>query len=124
MFLGRRGAGEVIGLAGVASDTVRLAMPDNAPKGVGAKFVRGIRVTGESGDEEGELSDKSEESVHDTVVVGDDSTDSVACVDVLSLCLCDESAVKAVGRKSCADPPGSFVGSITSLGSKTVTRLC
>lgn len=88
MFFGRRGAGEVIGRSRLgASDTERLAMPERPPKGVGANVWRGIRFTGESGDEDGEGSERSEESVHDTVVVGDDSADSVACVDVLSLCL-------------------------------------
>jgi hypothetical protein len=80
MFLGRRGAGDVIGRSGAASDTLRFARPlDNPPKGAGAKDERGMsEMTGESGEEEGEASERSEESVHDNVVVGDDSTDSVA----------------------------------------------
>jgi hypothetical protein len=80
MFFGRLGVGDVIGRArlGGLSDMVRLAMPDKPAKGVGAKDERGIRLTGESGDEDGEGSERSEESVHDTVVVGEDSADSVA----------------------------------------------
>jgi len=79
MFFGRRGAGDVVGLSGVASDTPRFAMPsDNAPKGAGANDDRGIsEIMGESGEEEGEASERSDESVHDNVVVGEDSTDSV-----------------------------------------------
>lgn len=86
MFLGRLGAGEVMGRSRFGSDTDRLAMLDKAPNGGGAK-PSGARLTGESGDEDGEGSDKSEESVQDIVVVGDESADSVVCVDVLSLCL-------------------------------------
>jgi hypothetical protein len=79
MFFGRLGAGDVIGLSGVASDTFRFAiLPDNAPNGAGANDDRGIsEIMGESGEEEGEASDRSDESVHESVVVGDDSTDSV-----------------------------------------------
>lgn len=79
MFLGRRGAGDVIGRSGLDSETERPAIPDKPPKGIGANVERGIRLTtGESGDEDGEGSERSDESVHDTVVVGDDSADSVA----------------------------------------------
>jgi hypothetical protein len=79
MFFGRRGAGDVIGLSGVASDTPRFAIPpDNEPKGAGPNDDSGIsEIIGESGEEEGEASERSDESVHDNVVVGEDSTDSV-----------------------------------------------
>ncbi len=126
MFFGRLGAGDVIGLSrlGALSDIVRLAMPDKPAKGVGAKDERGIRLTGESGDEDGEGSDRSDESVHDTVVVGEDSADSVVCVDVLSWCLWAESDGKVGGLSSGCEFPGNFVASIpiTSLASRTVTR--
>jgi len=88
MFLGRRGAGDVMGRPEFGSDKLRLARPDNPPKvAVGANVCRGSRFTGESGEEEGDGSERSEESVQDTVVVGEDSADSVVCVDVLSWCL-------------------------------------
>lgn len=48
------------------------------PKVVPGKALRGTRFTGESGDEEGDGSEREEESVHDTVVVGDESADSDA----------------------------------------------
>jgi hypothetical protein len=41
-------------------------------------------VTGDSGDELGDGSDIVEESMVDIVVVGDESVESDACVDVLS----------------------------------------
>lgn len=79
MFLGRRGLGDVIGRSGAFSDIERPDIPDSPPKGVGANVDRGIMfTTGESGDEDGDGSERSDESVHDTVVVGDDSADSVA----------------------------------------------
>jgi len=126
MFFGRRGAGDVIGLAGVASDTLRLAMPpESAPKGAGANDERGISdIIGESGEEDGEASERSDESVQESVVVGDDSTDSVAWVDVLLLCLCEESGTRVAGLSSGAELPGSLGCSITSFGSMTVTRPC
>lgn len=85
MFL-RLGAGDVMGRVkrGACSETVRLAMDGKAPKDVPGKTFKGTRLTGESGDEEGEGSESDEESVHDTVVVGDESADSEVWVDVLS----------------------------------------
>lgn len=87
MFLDLRGAGEVMGRClRLGSDTERLAMRDKSlVKGcVGAaKVERGSRFTGESGEDDGEGSERSEESVHDTVVVGEDSADSVARLDAL-----------------------------------------
>lgn len=86
MFLGLRGAGEVMGrCTRLGSDTERLAMRGKSlVKGcIGAKVERGIRFTGESGEDDGDGSERSEESVQDTVVVGDDSADSVARLDVL-----------------------------------------
>jgi hypothetical protein len=85
IFLGRRGAGDVMGRSGLDSEIERLAIPGNPLKGAGENVDRGIRfTTGESGDDDGDGSDRSDESVHETVVVGDDSADSVAWVDVLS----------------------------------------
>jgi len=42
---------------------------------------------GESGDEDGDGSERGEESVVERVVVGDESVDSDICVEVLSWCL-------------------------------------
>ena len=70
-----------------ASETLRAAIDGSPPNEVAGKEFRGTRLTGESGDEDGEGSDNDEESVHETVVVGDESADSEFCVDVLSWCL-------------------------------------
>lgn len=85
MFL-RLGAGDVMGRIkrGACSETVRLAMEGKAPKVVPGNALRGTRLIGESGEEEGEGSESDEESVHDTVVVGDESADSEFWVEVLS----------------------------------------
>lgn len=85
MFL-RRGAGDVIGRIkrGAGSETVRLAIEGRAPKLVPGNALSGTRLTGESGEDEGDWSEREDESVHETVVVGDESADSEACVDVLS----------------------------------------
>lgn len=85
MFL-RLGAGDVMGriMRGIGSETVRLAMEGRAPKLVPGKTLSGTRLTGESGDDEGDGSESDEESVQDTVVVGDESADSEACADALS----------------------------------------
>lgn len=87
MFL-RLGAGDVIGRinCGVCSETDRLAIDGRAPNVVPGNAFRGTRLTGESGDDDGEGSESEDESVQDTVVVGDESADSEACVDVLSRC--------------------------------------
>lgn len=45
-------------------------------------------VTGDSGEEDGEGSVNEDESAVEIVVVGDESVDSDACVDVESRCLC------------------------------------
>lgn len=86
MFLGRRGVGDVIGRIKRCpdSDTDRLAMEGKAPKEVPGNALRGTRFTGESGEEEGDGSESEEESVHETVVVGDESADSDACMDAIS----------------------------------------
>lgn len=43
---------------------------------------------GDSGEELGDGSVREDESTVDIVVVGDESVESEACVDVLSLCWC------------------------------------
>lgn len=48
------------------------------------KDESGIMLIGDSGDELGEGSDMEDESVIETVVVGDESVDSDACVEVLA----------------------------------------
>lgn len=79
MFL-RLGAGDVIGRArrGPDSETVRASIGGRAPKLVPGNALRGTRLTGESGDEEGDGSESEAESVQDTVVVGEESVDSDA----------------------------------------------
>jgi hypothetical protein len=121
MFLSRLGPGEVLGRSWFGSETVRQAMPDKPPKDAGAKLGRFAILTGESGDEDGEGSERSDESVMDTVVVGDESADSVICVDVLSLCLWADSEGNAPGLTPGCESPGSFASSMTSLGSTIVT---
>lgn len=126
MFLGRRGAGEVMGrirwFLG-CSETAKVAMDGSPPKLVDGKAFKGTRLTGESGDEEGEGSDSDEESVHDTVVVGEESADSDVCVEVLSRCWWFGGI--AGGWRSCEGSEGScglhFGSMPTILGSTTVT---
>jgi hypothetical protein len=64
-----------------------MLLTPRVPKLVAGKLLSGIRFMGESGEEEGDASDRGEESVVDSVVVGDESADSEVCVDVLSWCL-------------------------------------
>ena len=87
MLRARLGDGEVIGLSVVLlkSVTVSVERVEGRPPKVGpGKEDSGIRFTGESGDEDGEGSESGEESAVESVVVGDESADSDACVDVLS----------------------------------------
>lgn len=60
------------------------------PKLVAGNELRGIKFTGESGEDDGDGSDNEDVSVV-KVVVGEDSADSKLCVDVLSLCRCEGS---------------------------------
>ena len=88
-FLGFLGCGEVIGRSsfsggrmGSRSATFRLlkaSMPNDAP----GKEDRGISVMGDSGEELGEGSERDDESMVEMVVVGEESVESDACVDVL-----------------------------------------
>lgn len=57
------------------------------PKPVDEKEDKGNIETGDSGDELGDGSVRADESAVEMVVVGDESVDSEACVDVLSRCL-------------------------------------
>lgn len=47
-------------------------------------MFKGIKLTGESGEEDGEGSERGEESLVDRVVVGEESADSDMDVEVLS----------------------------------------
>lgn len=86
MLRGLLGEGEVIGRTNAPEmPTLSVgALCECMPNDVEGKLLRGIRLTGESGDDEGEGSDKGEESVVDRVVVGEESADSDICVEVLS----------------------------------------
>lgn len=90
-FLGFRGDGEVIGLSslsgnlGVMSTIFRL-WNESKPKFDPENGDSGTSVIGDSGEELGEGSDSDDESTVDIVVVGEDSVESDACVDVLSRC--------------------------------------
>ena len=127
MFLGRLGPGEVIGRSWDESETLRLAMLDRVPPKdlVDAKPGpgSGARLTGESGDEDGDGSERSDESVHDTVVVGDESADSVVRVDVLSWCLWPGSGGRAPGPSASCEAFGSLAPSMRMEGSMMVTAL-
>lgn len=81
MFLARRGEGEVIGRCmrggpGKLRLFVFVVLLERLPKVVAGKLLKGMRLTGESGDEDGEGSERDAESVVDSVVVGDESADS------------------------------------------------
>lgn len=77
IFLGRLGAGDVIGRSTLGgSEILSEAIDARPPKDMPGKDDSGGRFTGESGDEDGEGSESEEESVHERVVVGDDSADS------------------------------------------------
>ncbi len=49
--------------------------------------MSGSRLSGESGDDDGDGSERGEESVVESVVVGEESSDSEVWVEVLSRCL-------------------------------------
>ena len=87
MFFARLGAGDVVGLSRFfVSDTFKVAIDDKPPKDVALQLSdeSGWRLTGESGDEEGDGSEREDESVIDAVVVGEEPADSEFWVDVLS----------------------------------------
>lgn len=70
------------GLMGSGSATLRL-LNDSIPNEAPGKEDIGRRVTGDSGDELGEGSEREDESTVEMVVVGEESVESDACVDVL-----------------------------------------
>lgn len=77
-------------MVGGWSLTLSVSIVDgSAPKEVPGKLFSGIKLMGESGDEDGEGSDNEDVSVV-SVVVGDESAEF--CVEVLSWCRCSASA--------------------------------
>lgn len=124
MFL-RRGEGDVMGLSRLPeSFTVRLFIVEGRfivdgrpPKWVAGNEFRGIRLTGESGEEDGDGSEREEVSVV-KVVVGDESADSEFWVDVLSWCRCEGSGN---GRSACCcdNPVANCAGAQD--GSKSIS---
>lgn len=87
MFRGRLGPGEVMGRC-VGSETVRDAIDGRPPKVGPGKEDSGMRLfMGDSGEDEGDWSERDDESVHEAVVVGDESADPAFWVEVLSWCL-------------------------------------
>lgn len=93
-FFAFLGDGDVIGrssLSGSREGLVSIIFKlwnESSPKVDAEKDDKGIRVTGDSGDELGDGSDNDDESIVDIVVVGDESVESDACVDELSRCWC------------------------------------
>lgn len=91
-FLGFRGWGEVIGRSSLSGSrmgslsTTFRAWNESIPKVPPGKDDSGRRVMGDSGDELGEGSEREDESTVDMVVVGEESVESDACVDVLCRC--------------------------------------
>ena len=89
-FFDLRGEGDVIGrspliaiLEGFVSTIFKLwneSKPNDEPE----NEDNGTSVTGDSGEELGDGSDKDDESIVDIVVVGEESVESEVCVEVLS----------------------------------------
>lgn len=87
------GDGDVIGRGRslTRSVTVRVFMlddrpddkPESPPNVVAGKELRGIKLTGESGEDDGDGSERDDVSVV-SVVVGEESADSEFCAEVLS----------------------------------------
>lgn len=131
MFRARRGEGEVIGRCrrggpGKLRLFERVAvLLERLPKVVAGKLLRGMRLTGESGDEDGEGSEREAESVVDSVVVGEESVDSDIWVEVLSWCLWVGSVGIMAVRKGCCWEgfmrPGALDSMPANLGSTRVT---
>lgn len=126
MFLGRRGEGDVMGRPKLEISVAPIVFNEESgarpPKDVAGKELRGIKLTGESGEDEGDGSDKGDESLVDSVVVGEDSADSDAWVEVLSWCLCIGSD-GMVGRRCWTGLVKGFPAASISinLGSTRVT---
>lgn len=91
-FLNFRGEGDVIGRSSLSGSRIGLGSTifrpwnESNPKCELENDDSGIKVIGDSGDELGEGSDNEDESTVDMVVVGEESVESDACVDVLSRC--------------------------------------
>jgi len=85
IFLGFLGPGDVIGRSKLLFVLRSICRPfrvaGSSPKVLEGNEFKGIKFTGESGDDEGEGSESDEVSV---VRVGEESADSEVWVDVLS----------------------------------------
>jgi hypothetical protein len=93
-FFGLRGDGEVIGRSSFRGKQALLLSIFKLWKGSKRNVDpenedSGTKVIGDSGEELGEGSDKEEESTVEIVVVGEESVESEACVDVLSRYWCE-----------------------------------
>lgn len=80
-FFGFRGDGDVIGrisfrVSVLGLSTILRLWNESSPKDEPEKEDNGIKVTGDSGDDEGEGSESEDESTVDIVVVGDESVES------------------------------------------------
>lgn len=86
------GEGEVIGRSTVMGGGLVSISPifrfwkESRPNEDPVNEDNGTIVIGDSGDELGDGSDSEDESIVDTVVVGEESVESDACVEVLSRC--------------------------------------
>jgi hypothetical protein len=90
-FLGFLGEGEVIGRStvscgGLSNSPIFRLWKESNPNDDPVNDDSGMRVIGDSGDELGDGSDNEDESTVDIVVVGEESVESEACVEVLSRC--------------------------------------
>lgn len=92
-FLNLRGPGDVMGLPSFRGKRIKgvsvifKLWKESRPNEEPGNEDKGTNVTGDSGEELGDGSDDNEEeSTVDIVVVGDESVESEACVDVLSRC--------------------------------------
>jgi hypothetical protein len=129
-FFGFRGDGEVIGLSSLNGSLIGLVSTifrlwnESKPKVDPENEDNGTRVIGDSGEELGEGSDKEDESTVDIVVVGDESVESDACVDVLSRCWCEWMRELSLSYSGCGwvwkgrcwlryELVGNFVGAST-----------
>lgn len=126
MFRGLLGEGEVMGRAKPPCPMTLSVevLFECIPNDVAGKLLRGIKLTGESGEDEGEGSDRGEESVVDKVVVGEESADSDIWVEVLSWCLWVGSSGRPPPRRGCCEGfirEGAFEPISASLWSTTVT---
>lgn len=80
------GRSMVIGGGRVSISPIFRFWKESSPKEDPVNEDSGTSVIGDSGDELGDGSDSEDESAVDTVVVGEESVESDACVEVLSRC--------------------------------------